>query len=49
MSFIACKQEPSSKQLTSLRIVPLIGQRGEVYIYRTMLEEMFVGYRFAIQ
>jgi hypothetical protein len=31
-SFIACKQEPGSKQLTSLRIVPLIGQCGEMYI-----------------
>jgi hypothetical protein len=32
MSSIACKQEPGSKQLTSLRMVPLIGQRGERYI-----------------
>jgi len=48
MSFIACKQEPSFKQLTFLRVVPLIGQCKEVYICKTMLEEMFIGHRFAI-
>jgi hypothetical protein len=32
MSFIACKQDPGSYQLTSLRIVPLYGQRKEKYI-----------------
>jgi hypothetical protein len=48
MSFIAYKQEPSFKQLTSFQIVPLIKQRGKVYIYKTILKEMFVKYRFAI-
>jgi hypothetical protein len=42
MSFIAYKQELNFKQLTSLQIVPLIKQRGEVYICKTMLREMFI-------
>jgi hypothetical protein len=29
MSFIACKQDPGSHQLTSLRMVPSCGQCGE--------------------
>jgi hypothetical protein len=32
MSFIACKQDPGSYQLTSLRMVPLYGQHGEKHI-----------------
>jgi hypothetical protein len=32
MSFIACKQDPGSYQLTSFRMVPLCGQRGEKHI-----------------
>jgi hypothetical protein len=41
MSFIACKQDSKSHQLTSLRIVPLCGQGGrEAHICRTVLEEI---------
>ena len=32
MSFIACKQDPGSHQSTSLRMIPLCGQRGEKHI-----------------
>ena len=32
MSFIACKQDPGAHQLTSPRMVPLCGQRGEKHI-----------------
>ena len=32
ISFIACKQDSGAHQLTSPRIVPLCGQRGEKHI-----------------
>ena len=48
MSSIACKQEPSSTIDFSPNSALNWIMRREVYICRTILEEMFIGYRFAI-